>query len=133
MLFAASCLVIDTAVLYFIAPRIFILETLAFNPINIFLFTKSEILSSIGVVKWVNIYLAFVWTANYAIKWSFLAFFKILIRGVSKHLQRFWYFVVGFTILTWLFNILENPINCGWDNGMIFPILVWLGEYGEED
>ena len=81
------------------------------------MFTKSELLSMLNLTKWLNIFLAFAWTANFAIKLSFLGFFRNLIRNVSKRLYTYWWGVLIFTLLGWLFNVIQNPLNVGWTTG----------------
>lgn len=34
--------------------------------------------------KWINVFLYLIWTATFAIKFSLLAFFNLLIRDVSR-------------------------------------------------
>ena len=89
------------------------------KPKNAALFTKSGMESLPGLLKWNNLFLVFSWSAITAVKMSFLAIFWILIRDVSRRLVHLWWFVVVITILSWLFNILRNPIDCGWEKGKL--------------
>ncbi|KAF1993796.1 hypothetical protein P154DRAFT_540088 [Amniculicola lignicola CBS 123094] len=66
----------------------------------------------LNTTKWIDIYPAFIWTATFAIKFSFLAFFKGLIRDVSVKLTWYYWFVVVFTGMTWTFLVAEPFILC---------------------
>ena len=83
--FAVICLLIATALLYHFTERLYMLEAINIDP-NV-LFTIPEMLPLLDMLKWIDIFLAFIWTATFAIKFSFLAFFKSLIKNVSARLD----------------------------------------------
>lgn len=103
-------LISATGVLYHYMESMFRLEAINLDPTVVF--SLSEILQLIYANKWFDIYLALMWTATFAIKASFLAFFRNLIRDVSRRLERYWWFVVIFTIITWIFLVVEPIILC---------------------
>jgi hypothetical protein len=113
VLFAAACLVVESAVLLRYCDLIYTIVLLMLDPTDIVLFGRLEILEVLRFLTWNNVFLVFSWTANYAIKFSFLAFFRVLVRGVSRRLNWYWWFVFVFTIASWLFNIIENFAHCG--------------------
>lgn len=56
-------------------------------------------------------FFALTWTAIYAVKISFLVFFKKLIQGVTKIQTYFW--IVGvITSVSWVFVVVEPLIIC---------------------
>ena len=120
VIFAACCLVVATGLIYHMRVWMYMTAALASNPKNVSLYTKNEMNSLPGLLKWNNLFLVFSWTSITAVKMSFLALFWILIKDVSRRLLWLWWFVVVLTILSWLFNILRNPIVCGWDRGTTF-------------
>ncbi|PVH94422.1 hypothetical protein DM02DRAFT_661042 [Periconia macrospinosa] len=131
IIFATCCLVIATGFLYYVSPRLFMMEALNVDSANFVLYSKREIMSLFGMLKWLNLFLSFVWTANYAVKLSFLVFFRGLIRDVSRGLSIAWWFVLAFTILSWLFNVLQNPVNCGWNTEVrCYPYPTYVSELG---
>lgn len=56
-------------------------------------------------------YLSLLWTATFAVKFSFLAFFRQLIQSVANIRMYFW-IVVVFTTVSWMFVIAEPFILC---------------------
>lgn len=113
VLFAAVCLVVESTILLYYCDMIYTIVLLMLNPLDIFQFGRLEILEVLDFLKWTNVFLVFSWTANYAIKFSFLAFFRVLVRGVSRRLNWYWWLVFVFTLASWLFNIVENFAHCG--------------------
>ena len=117
---------VATGFLYYMRPRMYMTAALAASPRNVALFTKSEMQSLPGLLIWNNHFLVFSWTSLMAIKMSFLALFWTPVRAVSKRLTVLWWFVTVITVLSWLFNILRNPIDCGWEKGRQSEIvLAW--------
>jgi len=119
VIFATCCLIIARSFIYNMRTWMYMTAVLAINPKNAALFTKSGMESLPGLLKWNNLFLVFSWPAITAVKMSFLAIFWILIRDVSRRLVHLWWFVVVITILSWLFNILRNLIDCGWEKGKL--------------
>jgi hypothetical protein len=114
VLFATACLAVETGLLYHNLDMIFIEDSLAKNPLNIMLFTRGQVLNLLdNFLKWTNIWQSFAWTACYMIKLSFLAFFRMLTRDVSRRLTIYWWFVLIITLSSWIFNTVENIIICG--------------------
>lgn len=62
-------------------------------------------------LRYVLAYLAVAWTAIFAIKASFLAFFRLLINRV-EHIHTYYWTVVVITLLSWAFLVAELPIVC---------------------
>jgi hypothetical protein len=120
VLFATACLLVETGILYHILDTMYVETMLAKDPMNIFLFTRSQVLELLPFLKWNNIYMSFAWTANYAIKVSFLAFFRVLLRDVSRRLNWYWWLVLWFTLASWAFNFMENFILCGASNNCTY-------------
>ncbi|KAF2468323.1 uncharacterized protein BDR25DRAFT_373379 [Lindgomyces ingoldianus] len=131
VILAACCLMISTGFIYYMQPRMYMTATLAASLRNVALFTKSEMQSLPGLLRWNNLFLIFSWTSLMAIKMSFMALFWILIRDVSRRLTLLWQFVVVVIMLSWLFNILRNPIDCGWEKGTkCSPVPRYINELG---
>ncbi len=56
-------------------------------------------------------FLILAWTATFLVKFSFLAFFRQLIWNVAG-MRRYYWVVVGLTVLAWMFLITEPFILC---------------------
>ena len=59
------------------------------------------------------------WTTIFATKWSFLSFFRLLIRGVSWRLTCFFWIVVGISVASWILCVLESFIACRYFGGIL--------------
>lgn len=60
--------------------------------------------------KWQLAYLLFLWTAIFAVKWCYLAFFYPLLRSMSKKLMYYYWFSVVFSIISWLFLVVGEQL-----------------------
>ena len=69
-----------------------------------------EYLLEISTTK-IHAFLAFIWTTIFAVKFSFLAFFKKLIERVSK-IHTYYWIVVAITAVSWPFLVVEPFILC---------------------
>jgi len=111
--FAFVCLIGGTAILYTRIHMIYlefavlrgdqIAALLAFQQMDN-LFEQS---------KWQLAYLLLLWTAIFAVKWCYLAFFYPLLRSMSKKFIYYYRFSVAFSIVSWLFLVVgEQLITC---------------------
>ena len=116
VMFATACLLVQTGILYKYTDMVYIISVVSTNPLGYTLFTRSELLGLVGMLKWSNTFVCFAWTVDYTIKLSFLAFFWTVVRDVSQRLTRYWWFVLCFVAISWLFNMIENFIICGANN-----------------
>lgn len=57
------------------------------------------------------IYAALIWTTIFAVKFSFLIFFKKLIERVTK-IHTYYWIVIVITVISWLFTLVEPFIIC---------------------
>lgn len=103
-------LISGTGVLYHYCDKMFRLEAINTDPTV--MFSLPEILELIYANKWFDIFIALMWTATFAIKASFLAFFRNLIRDVSRRLDRYYWFVCIVTAITWVLLVVEPIILC---------------------
>jgi hypothetical protein len=63
--------------------------------------------------KWQLAYLLLLWTAIFAVKWCYLAFFFPLLRAMPKKFIFYYQFSVAFSIISWLFLVIgEQLITC---------------------
>lgn len=64
------------------------------------------------VSKVVDAFVCLTWTATFAVKASFLALFRVLIRRISRRITIYYWVVVGCTGVTWAFMMAESFIFC---------------------
>lgn len=84
LLFGLACLGAATYLLYSIFRMIFLSNVVRQDP-SIFP-TVSKIIQLINSLKIIYSFLALIWTTTFAVKLSFLVFFKQLIERVSKQI-----------------------------------------------
>lgn len=108
--FATVSLVIATAIYYHITDWLFMIE--AVNLDARVVFTLDELMPLLDALLWIDLWLVFIWTATFAIKLSFLVFFRPLIRAISKKLTYYYWFTVVFTIVAWMFAVVGGFILC---------------------
>ncbi|PVH97472.1 hypothetical protein DM02DRAFT_684903 [Periconia macrospinosa] len=129
---ATCCLIASTGFIYYIHDWMYIAAAMASNPKkNGALYTKTEIASLRGLLKWNNLFFFFAWTCITAVKFSFLALFWLLIRDVSRPLLWLWWFTVAITTVSWIFNGWRNAIVCGWSSASkCAPAPPYVKEFG---
>lgn len=75
-------------------------------------FSYDEALPMLEAPKLFDTYLAFLWTSVYAIKFSFLVFFRTLIKNVSRKLDIYYWFIIVFCIISWVLAICMPFMLC---------------------
>lgn len=110
LIFGLACLAAATSLVYSFSPVIFLSNAVRLDP-SVFP-TLSETTKLIDSLKIIDSFLALIWTTTFAVKLSFLIFFKQLIERVSRKITIYYWVVVVFTILTWMFLVSEAFILC---------------------
>ena len=63
--------------------------------------------------KWQLAYLVFLWTAVFAVKWCYFAFFHPLLRAQSKRVVLYYQFAIIFSIISWIVLVVsEQLVTC---------------------
>lgn len=88
----------------------YVVETVNSNPTVIF--TAAELIELLDTPKWVFIYFAMGWTTIFAIKFSFLVFFRPLVRNLSRWLEIYYWFSLVFTGVSWVVLVIEPALLC---------------------
>jgi len=111
LFFAAVALTVATGLLYGILDRLYLSGALQKNPVLAFSISSKTLFHLLNTAAQLfHTFLIFAWTATFFVKFSFLAFFRQLIWKTK--IQRYYWFVVGFTVFTYLFLISEPFILC---------------------
>ncbi|KAF2849143.1 hypothetical protein T440DRAFT_490681 [Plenodomus tracheiphilus IPT5] len=108
--FSTLCLIANTGVMWHAADKMFMIEAVNSDPTVVF--TIPELIPLLDLNKWIFIYLALDWTSIYAIKMSFLIFFRPLIRNLSIGLHRLYWTCWVVNIVAWGFVVGEPFILC---------------------
>ncbi|GME40233.1 integral membrane [Neofusicoccum parvum] len=113
LVLGAACLVVSMSMLYWYSPQLFVVEALNTIP-NKVIVTMDEVMPLLDGNKKIQTFLGTNWTAIYAVKFSFLAYFWALVRNISPRLKPYFWSVVVFTTLSWAFVVSEGFILCPW-------------------
>ena len=99
------------ALIWMVVRPLYALGSLAQDPHTIL---PSDVIAILHRGPYVlNLYLAFLtltWSTLFAVKFSFLSLFRLLIR--SKCLTRYYWIAVGLCIVSWMFCSFESLILC---------------------
>lgn len=110
VLFALTSLCGATGLARKYSQRFFLMEAIFWNPAYIFTIEDAK---SIGSVLRVIFFLnPLTWTATFAVKLSFLVFFRQFVKRVSKRITIYIWFVIFCTVLSWALTASEPFISC---------------------
>lgn len=113
LIFGAACLVVALAMLYWYGGDLFLAEALNMMPTKVTLASLDELDSLFETNKIIQVFLAMIWTSTFAVKFSFLAFFKTLVwTKLSRRMVWYFWSVILITALSWGFVISEGFILC---------------------
>lgn len=111
LLFALLCLSACTGLVHVFCQKIFVVEALEVDPTfipppDLYQNVRSTLVS----------FACIIWTAVFAVKFSFLALFQLLIRRLPKAITIYYWTTVGITVATWMFFVGEPFIDCPYIN-----------------
>ncbi|KAI0596337.1 hypothetical protein F4775DRAFT_564971 [Biscogniauxia sp. FL1348] len=111
LLLSAACLCAATGILYHICYFLYLHSAALFAPqlLPYLLANYDELL---GLQKKVYPFLALIWTTTFAVKGCFLAFMRPLVWHISRAVNWYYWFIVGFCVVSWAFVIADPFIIC---------------------
>lgn len=110
---AFLCLVGGTAILYTRISMIYLEFSVLRGDQIAALLAFQQIDNLFEQSKWQLAYLLLLWTAVFAVKWCYLAFFYPLLRSMPLKFIYYYWFSVAFSIVSWLFLVVgEQLITC---------------------
>lgn len=112
LLFALACLSGAAGLTFRLMRILFLTEVLETDHPVDYVFTFQDILDFDVAMAVVSSLVVLSWTATYAVKFSFLALFKQLISRLSKKITIYFWIIVGFTLLSWAYIVVEPFILC---------------------
>lgn len=110
LLFACACLSAATGLLHRFLPVMYLDEGLNFSPLTT-PFGPQEIDDLIWYQKMVYSFVVLSWVTIFAVKLSFLVFFRSLIRRLIW-MNTYWKVVIVISLLACGFNICQDFIAC---------------------
>lgn len=108
--FGLACLGAATGLIYSFTRMIFLSNAVRLDPSVSPTF--GEIAQLTDSLKIIYSFLALIWTTTFAVKLSFLVFFKKLIDRVSRKITIYYWFLVVFTMVSWMFVVSEPFVLC---------------------
>lgn len=110
--FGLASLIAGSGVLWSNLNNMYLIQVLYVDPSIAFRVKSNDLLTAMShfLAQQVTS-LALLWTAIFAVKFSFLAFFWQLVQSVDN-IRKYYWFVVVATFVSWLFVIAEPFILC---------------------
>ncbi len=99
-----------TGLVYGFCQTIFVVEAIKMDPTVVVPLDQYKGISQAYAI--LDAFLCVMWTTNFAVKISFLALFRLLIRRVSKLITTYYWIVVAITTVTWMFLVAVPFILC---------------------
>ena len=110
LLFSFICLSATTGLLYYFGYKLWYVEAAEMDP-TVFLST-ADLWDSVDSIPYIFASIELAWACIFFVKFSFLALFRLLIRRLSRSIIIYYWFLVGFCILTWMFLMCGLFIEC---------------------
>lgn len=111
LLLGLACLCGATGIILVSVRKIFLSEVIIID--DSFQFTEEVAHSLINTgPAIVHSFLFLAWTVVISVKFSFLALFRLLIQRISWKITFYYWFVVVFTVITWIYMVSEAFIIC---------------------
>lgn len=111
LLFGLACLCGATGIILVSARKIFVAEALLVDPSFLLTIERGlAIMSTAPAI--IHSFLFLTWTVVIAVKFSFLALFRLLIQRISWKITFYYWFVVVFTVITWIYMVSGAFIAC---------------------
>jgi hypothetical protein len=113
LLFAAAVFLSGgTGLMYTILDNLYLATAIQLDPTIVFRVDSARLTHLLMTATQQNhAFLILAWTTTFLVKFSFLAFFRQLIWNVTG-IRRYYWVVVGVTVVSWLFLISEPFILC---------------------
>lgn len=111
LLLGLACLCGATAIILVSARKIFVTEALLVDQ-EFLLTIEGALTVGSTAPAIIHSFLFLTWTVVISVKFSFLALFRLLIQRISWKITSYYWFVVVFTVLTWIYMVSEAFIAC---------------------
>ncbi|KAK8022515.1 hypothetical protein PG993_013282 [Apiospora rasikravindrae] len=112
LFFAAACLIVSTVLLYRLCDQLYLATAVQKDKTIVLELNLAELNDLIrNGMKDYSTFLILAWTTTFFVKFSFLAFFRELVHRVAS-IQYYYWFVVGLTVVSWMFLVAEPFILC---------------------
>jgi hypothetical protein len=113
VLLATACLVIATGVYHVDFESAYLTQAVYLDPTIVLEAPAPMLIKAAEIhMTYIVICIIFLWTATFAIKFSFLAFFWQLVQSVNRKILIYYWIIVGFTTISWMFLVSEPFILC---------------------
>lgn len=111
LILAAACLCAATGILYHICYFLYLHSAALYAP-QVLPIVLAHFQELLGLQKKVYPFLALIWTTTYAVKGCFLVFMRPLVWHISRAVNRYYWLIVVFTVISWAYAIVDPFIIC---------------------
>ncbi|XDG05101.1 hypothetical protein ABKA04_004716 [Annulohypoxylon sp. FPYF3050] len=111
LLLSAACLCAATGILYHICFFLYMHSAALFKP-ELLPYILADYDELLGLQKKVYPFLALIWTTTFGVKGCFLAFMRPLVWHISRTVNRYYWFIVVFSVISWAFVVADPFIIC---------------------
>lgn len=108
---AAVCLAAATGILYHICYYLYLHATALLAP-HLLPFLIADFGELFQLQKWMDPLLVLIWTTIFAVKGCFLAFMRPLVFHISRAMNRYYWLIVVFCVLSWAYFVASPFILC---------------------
>ena len=110
LLFAFVCLSTTTGLLYYFGYKLWYVEAAVVDPTVTL--SVADLFGMVDSIPYIYTFIDLAETCIFFVKFSFLALFRLLIRRLSRSIVIYYWFVVGFCVLTWMVTMCGAFIIC---------------------
>jgi hypothetical protein len=126
VLFGTVCLVVATGIFHADFESTYLSQAVYLDPSIVLQAPAPKLIKVANThMAYIGTELVFLWTATFAVKFSFLVFFWQLVQSVNKKILTYFWIVVGLTTVSWMFVVSEPFILCPYF-GMESSELFWV-------
>ncbi|KAK3372169.1 hypothetical protein B0H63DRAFT_527027 [Podospora didyma] len=111
LILAAACLCAATGILYNVCWFLYLHSAALLVP-QLTPFLLTNFYELLELQKRIFPFLALIWTTTYAVKGCFLAFMRPLVWHISRGMNWYYWFICGFTAVSWAFAVSDPFIIC---------------------
>jgi hypothetical protein len=106
------CLVAATTVFYLRARLTYLIFSLMRGDQVIALIAAEEIDHVFKQMDYAFTYISTLWSTIFLVKLCYFAFFRVLLKSMSKHFVRYYWTALAFTVVCWIYLVAQTLISC---------------------
>jgi hypothetical protein len=105
-------LVAATTIFYLRARLSYLVFSLLRRDQVIALIAAEEIDQVLKQMNYAFAYISTLWSTIFLVKLCYFAFFRVLLKSMSKHFARYYWTALVFTVICWIYLVAQTLISC---------------------